>query len=131
MAEVTAILIDTHFILWMRVAPRELRPGERAMLENSTSRYISIVSLWELALMQTLGRLRRDPTFLETPDGFDLLSVRPAHCKAYAALPLHHRDPFDRMLLAQAQVEHVPLLTRDRRVAAYGEHATVLRYPEA
>ena len=131
MAEVTAILIDTHFILWMRVAPRELRPGERATIENSSLRYVSIVSLWELAIMQSVGRLRRDPAFLETPAGFNLLQVQTEHCRHCAALPMHHRDPFDRMLIAQAQTERVALLTRDREIAAYGEQATILGFPEA
>ena len=131
MAQVTAVLVDTHFILWLRVAPRELRPGERTALDNATLRYVSIVSLWEVAIMQTIGRLRRDPAFLETPAGFDLLPVDSEHCKAYAALPMHHRDPFDRMLVAQAQTERVPLLTRDRHIAAYAEHAMILRFPEA
>jgi PIN domain nuclease of toxin-antitoxin system len=130
-AEMTAILIDTHFILWMRVAPRELRPGERATIENSSLRYVHIVSLWELAIMQSVGRLRRDPAFLDRPAGFNLLPVQTEHCKFYAALPLHHGDPFDRMLIAQAQAERISLLTRDRRIAAYGEHATILGFPEA
>lgn len=131
MAQVTAaILVDTHFILWLRVAPQALTRGERAALDNAPSRYVSIVSLWEIAITQTVGRLPRDDGLLATPEGFDLLPVRVEHCRAFAALPMHHRDPFDRMLIAQAQTERLPLLTRDRDMMAYGEHATILRYPE-
>jgi PIN domain nuclease of toxin-antitoxin system len=130
-AQVTSpILVDTHFILWLRVAPRQLTRGERAVLDNAPSRHVSIVSLWEIAIMVTVGRIPPDDHLLETPVGFDLLPVRETHCKAYAALPMHHRDPFDRMLIAQAQSEQVPLLTRDRRMTAYAEQATILRYPE-
>jgi PIN domain nuclease of toxin-antitoxin system len=130
-AQVTSpILVDTHFILWLRVVPRVLTRGERAVLDNAPSRHVSIVSLWEIAIMMTVGRIPPDVHLLETPVGFDLLPVREEHCKAYAALPMHHRDPFDRMLIAQAQSEQVPLLTRDRAITAYAEQATILRYPE-
>jgi PIN domain nuclease of toxin-antitoxin system len=130
MAKVTAILVDTHFILWQRIAPRQLTRGERAILEEATTRQISIVSLWEIAVMMTAGRLPSDEHLLETPPGIELLPVISDHCKAYAALPMHHRDPFDRMLIAQAQTEQVPLLTRDRAMTAYAEHAAILRFPE-
>jgi len=132
MAEVTtSILVDTHFILWLRVAPRTLTRAERALIDTAISRHVSIVSLWEIAIMQTVGRLRRDDHLLEIPPGFDLLPLRQEHCVAYAALPLHHRDPFDRMLIAQAQSEQVPLLTRDRAMMAYREQAAILRFPGA
>ena len=126
----TAILVDTHFVLWLRIAPRQLTRGERTVLDNSAVRQVSIVSLWEIAIMVTVGRLPPDHRLLETPVGFELLPVRADHCKGYATLPMHHRDPFDRMLIAQAQSEGVPLLTRDRAMTAYSEQATILRYPE-
>jgi PIN domain nuclease of toxin-antitoxin system len=130
MAQVTAILVDTHFILWLRVAPRTLTRGERAALDNAPTRHVSIVSLWEIAILVTVGRIPPDDRLLETPVGFDLLPVREEHCKSYAVLPMHHRDPFDRMLVAQARSERIPLLSRDRRIAAYGDEATILRFPE-
>lgn len=131
MAEVIGpVLIDTHFILWLRVEPLRLTAGERAVIDGASSRLVSIVSLWEIAIAQTARRLPRDEHLLETPPGFDLLPVHVQHCKAYASLPMLYRDPFDRMLVAQAQSEQLPLLTRDRAVAAYHEHATILRYPE-
>jgi PIN domain nuclease of toxin-antitoxin system len=126
---VTAILVDTHFILWLRVEPERLTQRDRAALDGASLRYVSIVSLWEIATLVAIGRLPRDDRLVEPPLGFDLLLVQPEHCKAYAALPMHHRDPFDRMLVAQAQSEHVPLLTRDRVMVAYGAHATILRLP--
>jgi PIN domain nuclease of toxin-antitoxin system len=129
-AQVTSpILVDTHLILWLRVAPQQLTRGERSALDNAPLRQVSIVSLWEIAIMVTVGRIPSDDHLLETPVGFDLLPVSEQHCKAYAALPMHHRDPFDRMLIAQAQSERVPLLTRDRAMTAYSEHATIMRLP--
>ena len=121
------ILVDTHFVLWLRIEPNQLTLDERGLLERAELRYVSIVSLWEIGIMQTVGRLRRDDRLLETPPGFDLMSLGIAHCQAYAALPLHHRDPFDRMLVAQAKAEGVPLLTRDARIGAYHQEATILR----
>ena len=131
MAEVTeAVLVDTHFVLWVRVEPLRLSVGERAIIDSAALRLVSIVSLWEIAIAQTVGRIPRSEQLLEVPPGFDLLPVRIDHCKAFASLPMHHRDPFDRMLIAQAQSEEMTLLTRDRAVAAYHEHAAILRYPE-
>lgn len=130
MAEVTEIvLVDTHLILWLRIEPVRLTAGERVAIDAASPRLMSVVSLWEIAIAQTVGRLPRDEHLLEMPPGFELLALRLEHGKAYARLPMHHRDPFDRMLVAQAQSEQVPLLTRDRAMAAYHEHATILRYP--
>ena len=130
MAQIGAILVDTHFILWLRVAPRQLTRDEREMLENAALRHVSIVSLWEIAIMMTVGRLPPDDQLLEAPQGFELLPIRSEHCTVYSRLPLHHRDPFDRMLIAQAQSERLSLLTRDRAMLSYTEHAPILRFPE-
>ena len=119
MAQVTAILVDTHFALWVRVVPRELRPGERAAIDDSAPRYVSIVSLWEIAVLQTVGRLQRDPALLEPPSGFALLPLHLEHCSACAGLPLHHRDPFDRMLIAQSMQEDWPIVTADPAFKKY------------
>jgi PIN domain nuclease of toxin-antitoxin system len=81
---------------------------------------MSAVSLWEIAILMALDRIPPDPRLLAIPDGFELLPVLPDHCKALAALPRLHRDPFDRMLIAQARAEHLALLTRDREIIAYG-----------
>ena len=126
----TAILVDTHFILWLRIAPRQLTRGERAMLDDAELRQVSVVSLWEIAVMMTVGRLPPDNHLLEAPQGFELLPVRSEHCVVYSRLPLHHRDPFDRMLIAQAQSERLSLLTRDRAMLSYADQATILRFPE-
>ena len=117
---IAAVLVDTHLVLWARIAPELLAPGERALLDQARSRYVSAVSLWETAILMALGRIAADPRLLAVPDGFDLLPVLPDHCRALVALPRRHRDPFDRMLIAQARAERLALMTRDRAIIAYG-----------
>jgi PIN domain nuclease of toxin-antitoxin system len=114
------MLVDTHLVLWARIAPERLTPGERRVLDQARSCYVSAVSLWEIAILMALGRIAEDPHLLAVPDGFDLLPVLPDHCRALAVLPRHHRDPFDRMLIAQPRAERLALLTRDRAIVAYG-----------
>jgi PIN domain nuclease of toxin-antitoxin system len=115
-----AILVDTHFILWVRIAPQLLTDGERRALGAAGSRYVSIVTLWEIAILMALGRVGENLRLLEVPDGFDLLPVTPEHCTALITLPKLHRDPFDRMLIAQARTEQLLLLTRDKAIIDYG-----------
>jgi len=117
---IAALLVDTHLVLWARIAPERLTTGERRALDDARSCYVSAVSLWEIAILMALDRIAQDQRLLAVPDGFDLLPVLPDHCKALVALPPRHRDPFDRMLIAQARAEHLALLTRDRAIIAYG-----------
>jgi len=124
------LLLDTHILLWSRTEPETLSAGERRAIEDAQVRYVSCVTLWEFAILIGLGRIEANERLLEVPEGYELLPVSPEHCKALAKLPRHHRDPFDRMLVAQAQSENVPLLTRDRAMTAYSAAATILRYPE-
>jgi PIN domain nuclease of toxin-antitoxin system len=117
---IAALLVDTHLVLWARIAPERLTMRERRALNDARSCYVSAVSLWEIAILMSLGRIGRDQRLLAVPDGFDLLPVLPDHCRALVALPRRHRDPFDRMLIAQARTEHLALLTRDKAIIAYG-----------
>lgn len=121
-----AILVDTHYVIWQRTKPQELTRAERDLLDNAVIRHVSIVSIWEIAMLQGLGRVPPDPQLLEVPPGFDLLQVRLPHCRAYTGLMLHHRDPFDRMLVAQAVHEHLVLVTRDRPMQAYRQYVAML-----
>jgi len=116
---IAAILVDTRLVLWARIAPERLTTGEQRALDDARSCYISAVSLWEIAILMTLDRIAQDQRLLAVPDGFDLLPVLPDHCRALVALPRLHRDPFDRMLIAQARAEHLALLTRNRAIIAY------------
>jgi PIN domain nuclease of toxin-antitoxin system len=83
-------------------------------------RFVSVVTSWEIATLMRLGRIANDDKLLDLPAGFDLLPVQPEHCREYAKLQQIHRDPFDRMLIAQAKTERIPLITRDRSIALYG-----------
>ena len=117
----TALLLDTHVALWW-LADQPLSPAAaHALADPSRRALVSIASLWELAIKHSVGRfrLRDDLADVLIGQGFELMIVAPAHALALRALPLHHRDPFDRMLVAQAQVEGLTLVTRDQRLESY------------
>ncbi len=114
------MLVDTHVVLWARIAPERLTLGERRALDGAPSRYISAATLWEIAILTMLGRIAFDQRLVEVPEGFELLPIHPHHCRTLVELPQRHRDPFDRMLIAQARAEGLALLTRDRAIIDYG-----------
>ena len=115
-------LLDTHILYWMDQSPDRLSAVARALLgEADESIYCSAASLWELAIKQSLGKLNIGPkltTLIRTYQVLEL-PVTAAHAEAAADLPLHHRDPFDRMLIAQAKVEGLILMTTDQRLHSY------------
>jgi PIN domain nuclease of toxin-antitoxin system len=121
-----AVLVDTHIVLWARITPQRLSSAEREALDAAQQRFISVATLWEIAILMTLGRVGSDARLLDLPDGFDLLSIRPEHCKAFTALPRLRRDPFDRMLIAQARSEGLGLLTRDPAIIDYGPQGALI-----
>jgi PIN domain nuclease of toxin-antitoxin system len=128
------LLLDTHVALWGVTDYERLRPETRRRLEDRENEvFVSVVTLWEIAIKHSLPKGRSDDMpisaeealgyFLEA--GYRILDILPPHALAVAALPPLHRDPFDRMLVAQARAEPLRLLTVDRTVAAYG-HGTEL-----
>jgi len=116
-------LLDTQLLLWWLNDDSGLSPRAREVIANPGNMiYVSAVTLWEIRLKQSLGKLALPPSFdkaVET-EAFEPLPLTPAHTSGLASLPWHHRDPFDRMLLAQAVSEGLTLLTADRALAAYG-----------
>ena len=117
------ILLDTNAFIWWRDGSPRLSPHAREQIgdtENDIA--VSITSLWEITVKRALGKLRFLQDFEEVlaEEGFDLLPLAYRHLRALADLPLHHRDPFDRLLIAQAVVERIPIATADRRFAVYG-----------
>jgi PIN domain nuclease of toxin-antitoxin system len=120
------VLVDTHVWLWMLVSPERLSAEGRTLVESgSTELLLSAASAWEIAIKHALGKL----TLPEPPEDYvprllrqtrtDPLPVQHAHALRVGALPFHHRDPFDRLIIAQAQLEDLPILTADPRFAAY------------
>jgi PIN domain nuclease of toxin-antitoxin system len=121
------VLIDTHLVLWLRMEPQKLNAAERQILNGAVTVFVSAVSLWEIAMLLGRGRIPGgNDQLLDISPGLDWLPIKPGHCKALAALPRLHGDPFDRMLVAQAQSEQISLLTRDRAMRNYRAHATFL-----
>jgi PIN domain nuclease of toxin-antitoxin system len=115
-----SILLDTHFVLWVRGAPEALTAKERQAIEAASVRYVSAASFWEIAILAGLGRIPSDGRLFDIAPGLELLPVEPRHCRELAKLPKLHRDPFDRMLIAQARADDLTLVTRDEKIVSYG-----------
>jgi PIN domain nuclease of toxin-antitoxin system len=103
-------------------AQGELARAQREAINGSAGVYVSAATIWEIEIKRTLGRLRVPEDILEMVDeaGFQRLSITSEHARAAGRLPLHHGDPFDRMLVAQAQLEGMTLATSDATLAQYG-----------
>ena len=116
-------LLDTHVVLWALAEPAKLgRPARAALEEAENEVFVSVVSGWEIAIKRALGKLQA-PDDLEAAirmQGFDSLLITFHHAAQAGGLPPHHRDPFDRMLIAQAQAEGLVLVTRDSNIPRYG-----------
>ncbi|HUF35690.1 MAG TPA: type II toxin-antitoxin system VapC family toxin [Gemmatimonadales bacterium] len=114
------LLLDTHVLIWWDEG-RRLTTEARRAIADADSVYVSAASAWEIALKTGLGRLRPTRTVEQAVDesGFLELPVTFRHAQRVADLAPHHRDPFDRILIAQAEVEKLPLVTRDPVFARY------------
>ena len=115
------LLLDTHAAIWWMEDSARLPAACYPAVRRRGFAYVSLASAWEVAIKTSLGRLRLAAPFGATVEasGFAFLPLTLQHVEEVAALPLHHRDPFDRMLVAQARVEALTLVTGDRRLAAY------------
>ena len=116
-------LLDTHVLLWALAAPSKLPVRFRRELDAAFV-FVSAASIWEVAIKAALGKIEADPAEVldaVEPAGFELLAVSGAHAARVATLPLLHRDPFDRLLVAQALCEPLVLVTNDRAVLPYGD----------
>ena len=115
-------LLDTQILLWMDRRPEKISHRLRTSLDAGLEIYFSAASTWEIAIKSSLGKLSisHPMSALTERFGFLELTVTTRYAEAAAELPLHHRDPFDRMLVAQAMVEGLVLVTADRRLSEYG-----------
>lgn len=120
------LLLDTHTFIWFFMGNPKLSNQIRALIEDENNeKLLSIVSIWEMAIKQSTGKLTLTLPFevfitqrLSLND-FNLLNITIDHIAVVAALPFHHRDPFDRLLIAQATVEQIPILSTDSAFDAY------------
>lgn len=118
-------LVDTHVLIWHAREPERISRRVRAVLNDaSVPVWFSMASLWEMAIKISLGKLQLDVTievFAESQlrNAYQLLPVNLVHVVEVAKLPLHHRDPFDRMLIAQALSENLTILTADENFKKY------------
>lgn len=116
------LLLDTHVVLWWRLDAPQLPPATRKAIARADHVFVSAASAWEVAIKVALGRLRIEESLasLVEDSGFEQLPVSFAHSERLLSLPPHHADPFDRMLIAQADVEGLTLVTHDEQLADYG-----------
>ena len=116
------LLLDTQALLWWRTDnPRLNRAVHQAIADPTNDVYVSAVCIWEIAIKRALGKLRAPDHLAATVEaaGFSELPVTFVHAEQAGSLPKHHTDPFDRMLVAQAQVEGLTLVTADANIPRY------------
>lgn len=116
------LLLDTHALLWWLEDNPALSNEARAAISNEPDIFVSAASVWEIAIKESTGKLRAPRRFLDhvEREGFQPLPISLTHAYAAGSLPRHHNDPFDRMLVAQATLEGLTVVTRDSRFARYG-----------
>lgn len=121
------ILLDTHTLLWFITdAPRLSRNAVELVNDSSNNKFVSIVSLWEIAIKLSIGKIFFTEPFHQLfphqldINGFELLPVEINHTSVIAMLPFHHRDPFDRLLIAQSLEENMSIVSADKVFDDYG-----------
>jgi PIN domain nuclease of toxin-antitoxin system len=117
------LLLDTHALLAFLSGDYEFSPAAQAATERpGVNIVVSAVSVWEIAIKRSIGKLDAPEDLIERAEGAgaELLSITARHAHATGALPYHHRDPFDRLLIAQAQLEGCAIVTGNRAFPAYG-----------
>ena len=118
------LLLDTHIFYWWFYEPERLSPATLKIIRGSERVFVSSVSIWEIAIKARLGKIDANPQELFDQievNGFHELPVWSKHALRVAGLPLHHTDPFDRLLIAQAVSEPLHLLTADPQLKRYSQ----------
>ncbi|MBO0349069.1 type II toxin-antitoxin system VapC family toxin [Phormidium pseudopriestleyi FRX01] len=120
------LLLDTHTFIWFVIGDPRIRPDlQERIADENNQKLLSKASIWEVAIKQSLGKLNFALPFKDVieqklaANGIDLLDISLDHIEIVASLPLHHRDPFDRLMIAQAIVENIPIISADAIFDAY------------
>lgn len=124
------VLLDTHILLWLLQEPQQLSPSTLSLLEDrNVEVYYSVATLWELAVKASIGKIEIDfEVLLEALKQNSILplAINIPHILLMKDLPLHHKDPFDRIIVAQAMVEGFQLFTRDAVLKQYAPRVVKL-----
>ena len=124
------LLLDTHVFLWSIMGSKRLTGAARSAISSAEAVYVSAASIWEIAIKARLGKIDGDPVDCVNAiaaSGFVELPVSAMHAATVSKLDLHHADPFDRMLVAQAVTEPLGLLTADPMLVPYSELVQLIR----
>jgi len=118
------IIVDTHAFIWFISGDKKLSKTARKAIEKANTIYLSVASIWEMAIKISLGKLELGQPFDKINEeivnnGFELLDINFQHALALSELPFHHKDPFDRMILAQAMTEKIPIISIDQHFPNY------------
>jgi PIN domain nuclease of toxin-antitoxin system len=120
------LLLDTHVFLWFIMGSPNLSRAARALIEDGANeRFLSVASLWEMAIKLSIGKLTLSAPFAALipqqlgVNGIELLHIKIDHAAVLSSLSFHHRDPFDRLLVAQAMVESMPVVSIDAAFDSY------------
>ncbi len=119
------LLLDTHTLIWLAEADNNLSQPAKSAIENPANTcYVSIATFWEMAIKTSLGKLEIQIPLaqlkqLVIENGIEILPIEFEHTLLITQLPFHHKDPFDRLLIAQAKLEKMTLLSRDEKFVHY------------
>jgi PIN domain nuclease of toxin-antitoxin system len=119
-------ILDTHVFIWYATGDKRLTPRSRSIIESSDEMFVSIASIWEMAIKVNIGRLDFKKPFQKIIENqiiinkYKLLSISLKHLFKLSQLELHHRDPFDRLLVSQALTEKIPVVSVDEIFDKYG-----------
>lgn len=117
------ILLDTHaFLWWMENNPTLSKQARKAIEDSSNMVFVSAITVLEIAIKKSIGKLTAPDNLEEelVNNNFEQLPITIAHAQAVGSLPFHHADPFDRVLIAQTQIEALTLISRDNNIKKYG-----------
>ncbi|MBN9241435.1 MAG: type II toxin-antitoxin system VapC family toxin [Mesorhizobium sp.] len=114
-------LVDTNIVLWGWHEPHRLSQKQRSLLTTDAEFHVSVATIWEICIKAAIGKLETVPNVAEAliATGYLILPIKPEHAEAVRDLPLHHHDPFDRLLIAQAQLENLSVVTADGHFSNY------------